>query len=109
MEIVAGDVHGFARGAIEGVAHVFERLDHATLGDGFLREVLLGGVFEPNPRMAQELPAQFVAVATVRGIGEEPFLQVGTQHFEEVALRGDPKVGEYALFQIGYQGVLLLG
>jgi hypothetical protein len=50
--------------------------------------------------MAQELPAQLVAVATVRRIGEEPFLQVGAQHFEKVALRGDPEVGEYALFQL---------
>ena len=77
--------------------------------DGFLREVLLGGVFEPNPRMAQELPAQLVAVTAVGRVGEEPFLQVGTQHFEEVTLRGDPKVGEYALFQLDYQGILHLG
>jgi hypothetical protein len=51
--------------------------------------------------MAQELPAQLVAVASVGRVGEEPFLQVGSQHLEEIALRGDPKVGEYALFQIG--------
>jgi hypothetical protein len=102
-------VHGFARSAIKRVAHVFERLDRTALRDGFLREVLLGGIFEPDPRMAQDLPAQLVAVAPVGGVGEEPFLQVGAQHFEEVALRRDPKVGNYALFQLGYQGVLLLG
>jgi hypothetical protein len=58
--------------------------------------------------MTQEPPAQLVVVAAVSGVGKESFLQVGAQHLEENALRGDLKVGEHASFQLGYQGVLLL-
>jgi len=84
-------------------------LDPATLGHRLLGEVFFGGVFEPDPRMAQELPAQLVAVASVGRVREESLLQVGSQHLEEVSLRGNPEVREYAPFQLGYQGVLFLG
>jgi hypothetical protein len=78
LRIVAGYIEGFARATSERVAHVLERLDLATLGHGFLGEVLLGGVFEPDPRMAQKLPAQLVSVRSMGRIGEEPLLQVGS-------------------------------
>jgi uncharacterized membrane protein YeiH len=79
------------------VTYVFERPDDTALGGGLGREVLLGRVLEPESWMAQELPAQLLAVTAVRGIGEEPFLQVSAQHLKEDALGRDIKIGECIL------------
>jgi hypothetical protein len=59
--------------------------------------------------VAEEPPAQLVAVAAVHRVGEQPLLEMGPEHGEQLPLVGHVEAGQPAPLQVGQQGVLILG
>ena len=85
---------------------VRERLNAAALGHRIWREVLLGAVLQPDSGMAEEAPAELVAIAAVGGIAEQPLLQMRSQELEERTLvRHDP-TRDLSTFQFADESIL---
>src|SRR5215207_5025658 len=73
--------------------NVGKGLNAAALGHGLRGKVLFRTVLQPYSGVAEKSPAELVAVATIRRIAEEPFLQMRTYELKNELWSGTTQSG----------------